>query len=77
MLQPYNVHHDNIKPLTTTCAEPARILPDDRLFPEDHRQHRQMEPSSSGHHSSDLIFKMQPKLTHVIFKDHHLGIFGI
>ena len=41
MLKPYNLHHDNVRPVTTTCAEPPRILPQDRLSPEDHRQYRQ------------------------------------
>ena len=41
MLKPYNLHHDNVRPVTTTCAEPPRILPQDHLSPEDHRQYRQ------------------------------------
>ena len=41
MLKPFNLHHDNVRPVTTTCAEPPRILPQDHLSPEDHRQYRQ------------------------------------
>ena len=41
MLKPYNLHHDNVRPVTTTCAEPPRILPQDHLSAEDHRQYRQ------------------------------------
>ena len=41
MLNPYNLHHDNVRPVTTTCAEPPRILPQDHLSAEDHRQYRQ------------------------------------
>ena len=44
MLRPYNLHHDNVRPVTTTCAvcaEPPRILPQDHLSAEDHRQYRQ------------------------------------
>ena len=37
MLKPYNLHHDNVRPVTTTCAEPPRILPQDHLSAEDHR----------------------------------------
>ena len=41
MLKPYNLHHDNVRPVSTTCAEPPRILPQDHLSAEDHRQYRQ------------------------------------
>ena len=41
MLKPYNLHHDNVRPVTTTCAEPPRVLPQDHLSAEDHRQYRQ------------------------------------
>ena len=41
MLKPFNLHHDNVRPVTTTCAEPPRILPQVHLSPEDHRQYRQ------------------------------------
>ena len=38
MLKPYNLHHDNVRLVTIICAEPPRILPQDQLSPEDHRQ---------------------------------------
>ena len=41
MLKPFNLHHDNVRPVTTTCAEPPRIPPQDHLSAEDHRQYRQ------------------------------------
>ena len=34
--------YDNVRPVTTTCAEPPRILPQDHLSVEDHRQYRQI-----------------------------------